>query len=51
MLSTHQAPETRPPAHQPVTEPEQSQQPYAIIWMNGMEVLLFENEDGDFFTA
>jgi len=51
MISTHQVTETCPPRELPVVIPETSQQPYAIIWMNGLEVQLFEDEDGEFFTA
>jgi len=52
MISTHQTTEACPPKQSHLTKQEGPQdQPYAIIWRNGVELQLFENEDGDFFTA
>lgn len=51
MISTDQVTDRNPHGHNEIPEQESPEQPYATLWLAGKEVHLFEDEDGEFFTA
>jgi len=50
MLSTRQLDEGQRHPRQTSTN-DRTEQPYAIIWMHGKEIKLFEDARGNYFTA
>ena len=51
MMKTHPVAETEPAHPTEERTANSGEQPYAIVWMNGKEIELYEDEDGEFFTA